>query len=483
MGTFKLSHYSILVPISENGDCLITNTCHGGLMVLTAEEVNILTDKLKKNKIFNWEYNSPGDSFLDVLIAKKYLVQADMNEIDAYKEKHSRHHDYIRNKRGDLKLTVLTSGKCNMACSYCYEFAKRNSVMNEETIRHFNPFLEDVVAKSPQIKEWTHFHNTWYGGEPLLGLDAIVKLTPMFKKFSRKYGIKYTSSMITNGLLLDRDTWKILQENDVKSVQITLDGSKEVHDRNRPLNNAQGKNYERILENLTHVPEGMRVVIRINVDKVVAASVPSLMDDLEALEIWPQKQYMVNLDFAHLRTYEENDEPNLDTRIPKTEWVECLHHLRRLKVERYNRWARKSGAKQGKLYFHASDPTFSDCSAVVSPYSFVVDSEGYITKCWELATEENRIIQHISESYDLTKYEKYLAHARYNSKRSCEDCKYVPVCEDSQCIARPQKCLRNSKEFENELKIQYLYYLKNPDNVSFKPLREIRKEMIERWGV
>ncbi len=239
--------------------------------------------------------------------------------------------------------------------------------MDDSLIEKVEPFLESVIRNSPNIKNWEQFGVTWYGGEPLLAIKQIQKLTPILKNFAKRHHAVYKSEIVTNGILLTRENWEILKECDCDWAQITLDGPKSTHDRNRPLKNSNARNYEQILENIAAMPEGMSTTIRVNVDKDVAANFHQLLKDLEAYGIWPQRYLNVSIAPAWLRTYEEAGEKDTSNRFGEMEWAEAITEIRETKLEYFNNWAAKTGKKLGKLSFLTETPSFEDCWSVISP--------------------------------------------------------------------------------------------------------------------
>jgi uncharacterized protein len=355
-----------------------------------------------------------------------------------------------------------------MRCPYCFEFDKHNAVLSDKLIEDLEAFLESVVNNSSHISNWPGMDITWYGGEPLIAQNVINKLSPKLIRFAEQHHMKYSSGIITNGILLTDEAWSLLQKNQVKWAQITIDGNKEIHDKYRPLKNINEKNYERILENIAKMPQGMSVTIRVNTDKKVVANFEKFLDDLNAYGIWPQRYKEIKIVNAWLRTYEQASESNTENRIPLQEWMLYRNILREKKLDYFNQWADQNNIKRGRLAFQVEKASFEDCWAVISPFSFVVDAEGYTYKCWEVVHDKKFAVQHISEKYDREKYNKHLNYNRFDSCKESRHCKYLPVCGTIGCAQlKYQNCSKYSKDIETSLIEQYLQYKQNPDEMVF----------------
>lgn len=136
------------------------------------------------------------------------------------------------------------SGRCNMRCGYCFysdEVSRRKgaicSAMSRET-------LEQTVKKTLAVAEGTCTF-AFQGGEPTLaGLDFFRELLVLEKAYNI-HGVQIHHALQTNGILLDR-TWTDFLAEHQFLVGLSLDGSKEIHDRIRI--DAQGRGtYSRVM--------------------------------------------------------------------------------------------------------------------------------------------------------------------------------------------------------------------------------------------
>ena len=80
-----------------------------------------------------------------------------------------------------------------------------------------------------------YFVYNWMGGEPLLALDVIEKLTMGALEIAAKREVEFSAKIITNGYLLTPAVAeKLVQDFKVDFFQITLDGMANTHNRKRP---------------------------------------------------------------------------------------------------------------------------------------------------------------------------------------------------------------------------------------------------------
>ena len=130
------------------------------------------------------------------------------------------------------------SGLCNMRCRYCFyadETEKRTTpsfgMMTEDTLRQV---LTHVLAAATGTCTLA-----FQGGEPTLaGLSFFQKVIELEKELNVNH-CRIEHALQTNGLLID-DAWaEFLAENHFL-VGVSLDGPKELHDKNRLDANGKG---------------------------------------------------------------------------------------------------------------------------------------------------------------------------------------------------------------------------------------------------
>lgn len=467
---YKSSFYNLFVPVTETNEYLLFNTYTGGLLTLDKKEGEMFSQIMSYEQFSLEDIPAQHRSLVGMLQEKGYIVPAGKDEKEEYTVRYQeRVNRLFYSEQGTIVITLATTNACNMQCPYCFEFTKQNNLFDDKLIDKLEKYLESVVQKSPHVKKWAGLGMTWYGGEPLLGKNVIGKLTPKLVKVAEKYNMKYSAEIITNGILLTKDTWEFLKENKVKWAQVTVDGVEKIHNKHRPLKNKQARNYEQILENIANMPEGLSTTIRINTDKEVVANFEKFLDDLYAYGIWPQRYREINLSVAWLRTYDEANESNLSERITMAEWPYYHDLMRKMKFNYFNRWAEANGVKKGQLAFNVEKPSFEDCWSVISPFSFVIDADGYTHKCWESVHDKNTRIQHISEEYQIEKYKKQLNYSRFDGCKESRDCKYIPICGMVSCTQhRFSRCPYSTNDYEESLLKEYLQYKQNKADIVFK---------------
>lgn len=214
---YKTSFYNLIVENDKN-HILLYNSSSGALAEFTTEEYqrlqDISFDDVKREQLCTLGFLVPKNrnEYNQILIQEQALVIGDDNT-------------------NRLVYVLAPTLDCNMHCVYCYENSKNFSdKMDVETEEFVYNYIESNVKSLKQI---TSIQIIWFGGEPLLCLDTIKRLSKRFISLCHENKVKYDASIITNGLLLTQNVAEELFNLQVKRAQVTIDGTKDVYCSNK----------------------------------------------------------------------------------------------------------------------------------------------------------------------------------------------------------------------------------------------------------
>ncbi len=216
--------------------------------------------------------------FYSELLKNGFIVEDHLDEIEKVKELRSR----IDLNEEEFHLIINPTMNCNFKCWYCYESHIKDSKMDEDTIEKIKKLIQNKL-NDKRIKS---FRLSWFGGEPLLFFDQVIKPLLIFsKKLSDEHNIKFSSDFTTNGFLIREEMVKFLKDHKAIDFQITLDGNKENHNKVRFVNKERGS-YDEIIENIKILASNWcRVKLRINYTKDNISGIKDILNDLKYLKL------------------------------------------------------------------------------------------------------------------------------------------------------------------------------------------------------
>lgn len=176
--------------------------------------------------------------------------------------------EYFRRKQNQihksLNVCFTITTKCDLSCRYCFQNHLKREDTSTEIIDTFCVLLNKKLSEEPGIKKVII---TLFGGEPLIRLDLCLHLLNSVRNICETKGVKNYFSMTTNGLYAESAGLDSLNSAGLKSVQITFDGSEELHNKLRGKNFVNKNMYAFTLENLFLYIERFTTTLKYNINK------------------------------------------------------------------------------------------------------------------------------------------------------------------------------------------------------------------------
>lgn len=144
--------------------------------------------------------------------------------------------DYINPQWAVVKNTPIkalclnVAHDCNLRCKYCFAstggYGSRRAIMSPETAKRAIDFVIEKSGKRHNIEV------DFFGGEPLMAWDTVTQTVDYARSIEEQHGKKFRFTITTNGLLLDEDKRRYINEN-MDNCVLSLDGRREVNDEFR----------------------------------------------------------------------------------------------------------------------------------------------------------------------------------------------------------------------------------------------------------
>jgi uncharacterized protein len=272
----QASMFNVRVPLDDRDEVFLMNTFTDAQLIVSRDVADVL-DRLDAGER---SFTSDERDALGTLAEHGFIVESrdtDRRQLDEYF--HS-----VREDRGQLRVTVLTTLQCNFACDYCMqgdhgEYNKHAAKMSTDTAARVAAWVESRL----DALTCDTFVLTFFGGEPLLNLPVLFYLAERLAASCRDRGVRMMINIITNGLLLTPEIVDRLVPCGLNGVKVTLDGDRDTHNRMRPLRGGQGT-FDRIIQNVRRVADKCRISIGGNFDESSVDTYPALLDFLREQE-------------------------------------------------------------------------------------------------------------------------------------------------------------------------------------------------------
>lgn len=247
----KFSKHNIIAPIISSDKYFIVNLLSGNADIL---------ENIKAKELQDGIYN---DS--DELIEKGYLVNEE-EENKLYLEKYQ---EFLTERKEDeIQLFFVPTYSCNFACTYCYqdEYDVQGTDFSSELVDAFFNYVETNFSNKNK-------YITIFGGEPLINTANWKNKFKYFLTECKKRSIDI--ALVTNGYYLE-EYIEILKIANVREIQVTLDGTSDVHNGRRFLKNNQ-PTFSKIVSGIDRaLVAGFTVNLRVVVDKENISNLPEI---------------------------------------------------------------------------------------------------------------------------------------------------------------------------------------------------------------
>lgn len=306
-------------------------------------------------------------------------------------------------KSRKFSAVVLLNLDCNLNCGYCYEESFRGAqYMSGATAE----LLVETLVRD-RISAGVDLSLTFYGGEPLLSEELMRQISLPLLKAARQHQVTYSFGMVTNGTLLNRETAERLIPLGLKGAKFTLDGPREIHDRQRPYASGSGS-FDTIADNLAAVCDLISVQLGGNFYRENYRFFPQLLDQLIARGISPGK--ITRVLFSAITPKAGCSDHSSGCACSSEPWlVDALSYLRQEIISRG---------------FKAPKPTAGACSVELAD-NVIVNCDGSLYKCPGFMAWDGYRIGSLAEG--ISDYSSSHCIGNWQNDE-CLACPYLPIC-------------------------------------------------------
>jgi len=251
------SKYNIMSQVKDSDNHFIVNLLSGNADILTSEESKLIQSYKGKELEVNDEISE--------LIEKGYIVDKTA-EKKAYQKAYLK---FIDSRDDDeVQIFFVPNYACNFACSYCYqdEYTNQNQEVNSDVIDAFFDYIKTEFAGRKK-------YITVFGGEPLLITKKQNEIISYLITKANEAGLEL--SFVSNGYYLE-EYIELLKTAKILEIQVTLDGTEQIHDKRRILKGGAGT-FEKVVKGIDScLNNGIMINLRMVADKENIDHLPEL---------------------------------------------------------------------------------------------------------------------------------------------------------------------------------------------------------------
>ena len=405
----KISKYTFM--FDENGqEYYVYNTLSNALMEIDKESYSLLFESRNTQKLSTADFD---EDLWEALCINNIISDNDTDDYLKYKASITN----IRKQRTGMHLTLAPTMDCCFRCHYCFEKYKEKKYMTPE-------IMDQIIKYVTSCSDLKNIKITWFGGEPLM---AVPQIEEFYDKFRDIWQEPFISNIITTGYHIDKESIRVMQKVGISSVQITLDGMKETHNKVKHLPSGEDV-FERILSNIEllndSAPE-INITIRVNLTlENKEEYIP--LHKLCLTRFYGRSNITISPAFVLDRGTGDICRSNNNIFFGHIERSKFILNL----------------AKNGinSVFVRYPEPFFNEC-AIRNEMAIAFDPEGYAYKCWEVIGNKEYAIGKLNDDGILTDINQTILNRQLYGADTfddpiCSQCKYLPICNGGCPIQR-----------------------------------------------
>lgn len=342
---------------------------------------------------------SINEELYNKVVDGRFLIDDDVDELEEIKR-------IIKQKDfsdEEYHLIINPTLDCNFNCWYCFEQKKRGSFMSPKIKDSCSLLIRNIVNYNAGLKKFTL---SFFGGEPLLYYNRIS--VPLMKSLYAEIEDKDIETNIhftTNGYLLTNSVVSSMSKFKVKSLQITFDGNREIHNKTRFLKH-NTESYDVIINNIKRIlcQTDISIILRINYTHQNVDGFMSLLEDISKFK---------NLNHIILSPnqvwQDKKDGDNFDDKIN-----DIYNRAEELGI------ATKNAASIGRL----KHPCYAD-----KKNQACINYNGFVYKCNARDfKEENALGKLNAQGFIIWNEKEKIWMDSKLKNQPCKDCVLFPIC-------------------------------------------------------
>lgn len=400
----KWSNYNIAYKSESGNYIILTNSLNNSVYKLQNEFVEKINEFIDGGNIDNNLRKHIVELYID-----HFLVDESLNEVELFKT----YQETNKNNMTIGNIYFIPSFDCDFRCTYCILGKNVDSIclprMSESDVLK----TADWICHTSHALDIKALQILLFGGEPLLSQKENLTLMNEINRIEKSFSVNY--NLITNGYSLTTNLLEELISGKLSSVQITLDGTENIHNSRRHYFDGS-ETFKKIISNILNITRyNIKIIIRINVDEENCQSIIELLEYMVSLKL--NKRILLHIVPV---------DPSLYSSISgySTRALTMYHDIYKFA------FANNFNVQKWKRFCSFS-----------SKMNFSIDSYGNVYPCPNFVGDKNYKIADIHDGFN----ENYQKILNQKLDDNCTKCNYVGLCNGG-CVSmkkleKTNKCI------------------------------------------
>lgn len=244
---YKLNGYNVVIDVYSGAIHAVDDVAYDIIRLFCAENAHLEENKVSApslDEVVSFVLENakkgyyPDEDFSDIDKAKAEIEECYLDICSLIEDGKlfsddvfSPNAGVLKNRHTDIKALCLhVSHACDLTCSYCFagqgRFSGPAALMSFDTAKKAIDFLVENSGARKNLEV------DFFGGEPLLNFDVVKKTVEYARSIEEDCNKHFRFTITTNGMGITDEVIDFVNR-ECHNVVLSLDGRKEVHDRER----------------------------------------------------------------------------------------------------------------------------------------------------------------------------------------------------------------------------------------------------------
>lgn len=244
---YKLNGYNVVLDVYSGAIHVVDDVAYDIIRLFCEESKEEIVSKVMEN-LRSGVYGEPGrlGTGEDAEVVREEDILECYEDVKALKEAGKLFTEdnfrinagILKEKNSDIKALCLhVSHACDLTCSYCFagqgRFNGPSALMSLDVGKRAIDFLIENSGTRHNLEV------DFFGGEPLLNFDVVKDIVKYARTREKETGKNFRFTLTTNGMGIDDEVIDFANR-ECHNVVLSLDGRREIHDRERKTQGGKG---------------------------------------------------------------------------------------------------------------------------------------------------------------------------------------------------------------------------------------------------